>query len=223
MLVCLRYNSDPSSGKLGMSAALPECATVEMITAGAGQLVGYLGCRPESAARWAREIYDTMVRAHCAPRDGLVGLSVKRDWSPELVSGFFLEASDTLRRLPLNSPAPARLKAWWPDIVRSKAEAYASAPVKMRPAAPDPAAIARLDAVTGWLFWLTEDVRRIVWAKANGTAWPLLAGYDGRSERTLRYRHAEAIGAIALRLNQTTPRLHPFAGDPPMTTRRRVR
>src|SRR5579859_1902500 len=174
-----------------MTAALPECATADMLQAGAGQLVGYLGCRPESALRWARELYDAMVRAHfSAATSAKYSLGATRpDWNLELVTGFLSEASDTLKRLPLSNGAPARLKAWWPDIVRSAAESYGHAPAKMRPAAPEPSAIARLDGVTDWLFWITEDARRIVWARANGVSWPAIARMDRRSERTLRYRH----------------------------------
>ena len=185
---------------------LPDRPTPAMTAAGAARLVAYLNCRPESATRWAQQLYEAMVNAHqSSPPEP----SAQGAWPAEAVVNFLAEAVDTAKRLPGNL-WPARLRAHMPEVVRSVAEAYAAQPARLKLGAPEQSAITRLDRVTDWLFWLSEDARRIVLARGNRTPWTLIARWDGRSERTLRYRHGEAIQLLVERLNRTTPRLHPF-------------
>ena len=59
-----------------------------------------------------------------------------------------------------------------------------------------------MDAALAWLLWLDRDERRIVFARALGVPWRRLEDQDGRSERTLRSRHRDALEAITCKLNQ---------------------
>jgi hypothetical protein len=124
-------------------------------------------------------------------------------WTADDVRYRLIEAAATLRRLPLPPRSlPAEVRAAWPDVVTSTLEAYGyAAPRRGRPPAPEPQAIRRLDETLGWLLWLDEEARRLVWARACGITWRRIEDRDGRCERTLRTRMAEAIALIQRRLN----------------------
>jgi hypothetical protein len=127
-------------------------------------------------------------------------------WSAEAVAARLAEAADTLRRLPFpRGGLPSRLRAQWPDIVRSSVEiwiASAQERPRNRPAAPSPQAIDRLDRTLAWLHWLKHDERRIVWARSCGLSWRKIEDLDGRSHTTLRGVYRGAIAAVAKRLNR---------------------
>ncbi|MBC7134897.1 DUF6362 family protein [Oceanibaculum nanhaiense] len=120
-------------------------------------------------------------------------------WTPELVKARLAEAADTLRRLP-SARIRARLTAW-PDVVQSAATAYGYEAARTRPAAPSPEAISRMDETLGWLFWVENDGRRLLWARAMGVPWRRLEDLDGRSHVTLKRAHDRLLDEIARRLN----------------------
>ncbi|MBM3597341.1 MAG: hypothetical protein FJX35_03955 [Alphaproteobacteria bacterium] len=120
-------------------------------------------------------------------------------WTEDAVKARLAEAADTLRRLP-GGVMRARLTGW-PEVVRAAAEAYGYDGARMRPAAPGPAAISRMDEALAWLFALDLDARRIVWARAGRVSWRRLEDMDGRSHVTLRRVHDRAMAAIARALN----------------------
>ncbi|KZD12527.1 DUF6362 family protein [Oceanibaculum pacificum] len=123
-------------------------------------------------------------------------------WTPEAVKARLAEAAEALRRLP-SARLKARLSAW-PDVVQSSAEAYGYDSAGMRPAAPGPAAISRMDETLGWLFWLEAGARRILWARAMGVPWRRLEDMDGRSHVTLKRVQDKALATLAMRLNDHT-------------------
>lgn len=130
----------------------------------------------------------------------------KAGWSMEDVRYRLAEAAETLRRLPM--PANGRpanevhaLGAHWPEVVTATVEAYGRERVRMRPPAPAPDAIRRLDEALGWLLWLDEDARRLVWARACGVTWRRLQERDGRCHVTLGRAVKTALSVIAARLN----------------------
>ena len=109
------------------------------------------------------------------------------------------EAADALRRLCMNGLKPSGLRAQWPDIVHRVEEAYGWTAERMRPARPTPAQITRMDEAIGWLLWLEEDERKVVWARATGMSWRRIEDMDGRSTRTLQNLFASALGRILAR------------------------
>ncbi len=199
-----------------MTGSMPERATKAMIAAGAELLRAFLDCSPQAAKRWAQQVYDAMARAHELDRAILLvegAAPAAGHWDAEAVKDYLAEAADTLRRLPMDRSArPAQLRAGWPEVVHSYAEAGTNEAPELRISPPDPIAIARLDRVLEWMLWIPEDSRLIVSARAHGLSWPRIAERDGRSERTLRYRYEDAIDAILSRLRATTPRIYPFSG-----------
>ncbi len=120
-------------------------------------------------------------------------------WTPELVKARLAEAADTLRRLP-SARIRARLTAW-PDVVQSASTAYGYEAARTRPAAPTPEAISRMDETLGWLFWVENEGRRLLWARAMGVPWRRLEDLDGRSHVTLKRAHDRLLDEIARRLN----------------------
>ena len=120
-------------------------------------------------------------------------------WTPELVKARLAEAADTLRRLP-SARIRARLTAW-PDVVQSASTAYGYEAARTRPAAPTPEAISRMDETLAWLFWVENEGRRLLWARAMGVPWRRLEDLDGRSHVTLKRAHDRLLDEIARRLN----------------------
>jgi hypothetical protein len=127
--------------------------------------------------------------------------------TPELIKTRFEEAAETLRALPLKSrDRPEARLSRWPDVVHQAILAYGWAAARVRPPAPSPEAIDRLEETLSWLWPLADAERRLVMARAYRLPWRRIEDLDGRSERTLRNVHARVLGEIAARL--------PAAGKP---------
>lgn len=137
-----------------------------------------------------------MTDTHCTPDI----------YTPDLVKARLAEAADTLRRLP-SARIRAKLTAW-PDVVQSAATAYGYEAAQTRPAAPSPEAISRMDETLGWLFWIENDGRRLLWARALGVPWRKLEDLDGRSHVTLKKLHDRLLGEIAQRLAGLPAAMH---------------
>ncbi len=105
------------------------------------------------------------------------------------------EAAETLRRLPAGLRRP-RLTSW-PEVVRDSAGLLApSSDRRVRPAAPTPGAIDRMDRTLLWLLACDDEARRLVWARACRVPWRRLEDLDGRSHVTLRKIVARGHGQI---------------------------
>jgi hypothetical protein len=105
-------------------------------------------------------------------------------WTADLVRARLAEAADTLRRLPIpRGGFPSRLRASWPDVVQESFEiwiGYGRDNPRLRPAAPSPQAIQRLDETLTWLHVLDDDERKIIWSRSSGFSWRRLEDLDGR-------------------------------------------
>ena len=93
-----------------------------------------------------------------------------------------IEAAATLRRLPLAArDMPAGLGTYWPAVLHDPFEAalepdagieiegirqYYS--IQVRPAAPSPGEIHRMQECLDWMLWLTGPQRIAVWGVAQG-------------------------------------------------------
>jgi hypothetical protein len=121
--------------------------------------------------------------------------------TPELIKARFEEAALALRALPLNArDRPQARLSRWPDVVHQAMLAYGWTEARVRPPAPSPAAIDRLDETLSWLWPLADDERRLVMARAFRLPWRRIEDLDGRSERTLRNVHARVLSAVVARL-----------------------
>lgn len=116
--------------------------------------------------------------------------------SPEIM---LEEAVDTLKRLP-NQRIKAKLTSW-PEIVQKSAEHYASTPNFIKPAAPEPSAIDRLDFVLDALVTVNDVERRLLWARASKISWRKLEQYENLSHTTLRKFYKTGLDKLSHKLN----------------------
>lgn len=122
----------------------------------------------------------------------------ERDWTADDVADHFAEAFRTLRKLPL-----VKVQGYfgtWPQILRSAREIAAMEPEPMR-VWPSAAAITRLEQTFGWLLWIEEAERKLVWSRAARVPWKVIAGEMGCDRTTAWRRWQLALTTIAARLN----------------------
>jgi hypothetical protein len=120
------------------------------------------------------------------------------DWPPLMVEAYLVEAADTLHRLP---EVHARgYISTWPNVALEAWQTHTSADGAIRRSSPRADAITRLDTVLLWLRWLEPRDRQIVWARACGTPWKVIA-YRHSMDRTTAWRHrTSALRIIARRV-----------------------
>lgn len=122
----------------------------------------------------------------------------ERDWTADDVADHFAEAFRTLRKLP-----PVKVQGYfgaWPQILRSAREIAAMEPEPMR-VWPSAAAITRLEQTFGWVLWIEEPERKLVWSRAARVPWKVIAGEMGCDRTTAWRRWQLALTTIAARLN----------------------
>lgn len=121
-----------------------------------------------------------------------------RCWTADDVAEQFEEAFRTLRKLP-----PVTVQGYfntWPDMVRTSREIAAMEPEPMR-LWPSTAAITRLEQTFGWMPWIEEPQRRLVWARAARVPWKQISHELGCDRTTAWRRWQLALAMIAARLN----------------------
>ena len=120
------------------------------------------------------------------------------------------EAGATLLALP-NRGHALGMRGYWPDVVHDAALAYGYGTTPLRPAAPGPRDITRMDEALGWLALIPQDrfvLRRVVGARAlvspiNGRAlfsWRRLAVLVGADRRAVERWHGDGIALIVAAL-----------------------
>jgi len=117
-------------------------------------------------------------------------------WTVERVAERFREAAQIARRLP-----PVRIGGYfntWPAIAREPWERYAAEEPTLR-LPPDPAAVDRMLETMGWVLWLAEDERHLVWMRAEPLAGASLSACVGGIWR----QSAGARGALRARADRT--------------------
>lgn len=130
------------------------------------------------------------------------GPDTMEEMTAERIRERFEEAAATLRGLRIGPrDRPQTRLSSWPDIVHQAMLAYGWSDARVRPPAPSPEAIDRLDETLSWLWPLADDERRLVMARAFRLPWRRLEDMDGRSERTLRTVHTRVLAAVAARAN----------------------
>ncbi len=111
----------------------------------------------------------------------------------------FEEAAYTLRRLP-----PVKVQGYqntWPEIIRDVFEKMQEEKLSGRLGPPAPDAISRMEETIGWVFWLDEDDRRLVWLRAERVKWKLICQRIGCCRAAAHYKYRVAIMKIVTRLN----------------------
>lgn len=131
-------------------------------------------------------------------------------WTVDEVVNRLREAGDTVRRLP-KPRGPAAYGSGWPDVVRDAREAYGYTEGRIRPAAPTPRSIDRLDEVFGWFTYLEDrrDEMRAMWAAVGcGMSFSQTARITGVTRKTIRVRVWAAVQRIVDGLNRHQEFLH---------------
>ena len=122
------------------------------------------------------------------------------------------QAAKTLKSLPHKTFAG--YASYWPDVVRSTPESWLARPYDTNsPYKSTPQEISAMDEVLNWLFMLTPDERRIVWARACNLPWRALEDRDGRSHVTLRKIYLRGLTSIALALDAEMADADPTLGS----------
>ncbi len=120
------------------------------------------------------------------------------EWIPEQVAERFREAAQTAHRLP-----PVRVQGYfntWPTLLHQPWETLSMDDVIYR-LPPDPAAIDRMEETMGWVPWLAEDDRHLVWMRAEGYRWRDICRRFGCDRTTAWRRWQKALQIVAKRLN----------------------
>jgi len=120
-------------------------------------------------------------------------------WTPKTVEARLEEAADTLRRLPA-----VKVQGYfstWPPIIRDFWEAFGWNEAEVRLGPPMPKAIDRMDETMLWLQWLEPDELRLVWLRAEGVRWKVIAHRFGMNRSTAWRHWTYALIKIATRLN----------------------
>lgn len=141
------------------------------------------------------------------PDSGIGGGQTAGLWTSEDVAERLEEAVETLSRLPL--PRPCGYRSAMPDVLREFGDVYGIAiaeggyrDIKTKLGPPEPAAIDRTIEVLHWLRQVRLRDRKLLWARASKqNYWWKLSGRFCKSERTLKYRHKQALRNIAEWLN----------------------
>ena len=132
--------------------------------------------------------------------------------SLSIVESALKQAAQTLRSLPHKTFAG--YASYWPDVVRSTPESWLARPYQTHaPHKSTPQEISAMDEVLNWLFILTPEERRIVWARACNIPWRALEDHDGRSHVTLRKIHVRGLTSIALALDAEMADADPTLGS----------
>ena len=125
------------------------------------------------------------------------------DWTPDTIAARLAEASETSQRLP-----PASVRGYvncWPEIIRAPWEVLASEDRRPHRFPPSPAAIDRMLETIGWMSWLPEDQRRLLWMRARRCPWREVCACFG-IDRTTGWRRWQAgLVVLSERLNATRP------------------
>lgn len=128
-------------------------------------------------------------------------------WTCGQVAERLEEAVDTLSRLPM--PRPAGYRSAMPDVLREFGDVFGIAiaeggyrDMQIKPDPPDMDAVDRTIEVLHWLRQVPRRDARLLWARASKqNYWWKLAGRFRKCERTLKYRHKQALRDIADWLN----------------------
>jgi hypothetical protein len=116
-------------------------------------------------------------------------------WTAALVAGRLAEAAEVLGRLPKQ-----KVRGFY-SLLPLLPDGPAANGGRARPAAPAPEAIDRMDQALGWLMWLEQEERGLVWARTQGLPWKRVTRRLGIGRTTAWQRWTTALLKITVRLN----------------------
>ena len=120
------------------------------------------------------------------------------DWTVVDVQARFIEAVETAHRLP-----SARVQGYvnvWQALLRAAPERQA-AEIGVYHVQPTPDAIDRMMETMRWMQWLDQDLRHLVWMRADRYEWNEISKRFGCAVRTAQRRQNIALSIVAEHLN----------------------
>jgi hypothetical protein len=120
------------------------------------------------------------------------------DWTRTMVEDRIETAAEVFRALP--GVRPQGYSNAWPEYFHSFGDKVGQQP-ETRRARPGPRAITEAEATLLWLRWLEPQDARLVWLRANRTAWKPICWEFGISRATANRRWEYGLSVITWRLN----------------------
>ena len=120
------------------------------------------------------------------------------DWTRTTVEDRIETAAEVFRALP--DVRPQGFANAWPEYFHSFGDKVGQTPQARRPR-PGPRAITEAEATLLWLRWLEPQDARLVWLRANRTAWKPICWEFGISRATANRRWEYGLSVITWRLN----------------------
>ena len=120
------------------------------------------------------------------------------DWTTTQVQDRLELAAGVMRQMP--GVRPQGFFNAWPEYFHSFADQVGQEP-RMRRPRPSPRQITQAEEAMLWLRWLEVEDARLVWARAEGTAWKPICWQFGISRATANRRWQYGLAIIVWRLN----------------------
>jgi hypothetical protein len=120
------------------------------------------------------------------------------DWTTTQVQDRLELAAGVMRQMP--GVRPQGFFNAWPEYFHTFADQVGQEP-RMRRPRPSPSEITQAEEAMLWLRWLEVDDARLVWARAEGTAWKPICWQFGISRATANRRWQYGLAIIVWRLN----------------------
>lgn len=124
------------------------------------------------------------------------------DWTIARVQDRLELAADVMRQMPGVKPQ-GHFNAW-PEYFHSFADQVGQEP-RMRRPVPSPRMITQADEAMLWLRWLEIDNARLLWLRAESTAWKPICWQFGLSRAAAARRWQYGLAVIVWRLNGRVP------------------
>jgi hypothetical protein len=124
------------------------------------------------------------------------------DWTTTQVQDRLELAAGVMRQMP--GVRPQGFFNAWPEYFHTFADQVGQEP-RMRRPRPSPRQITEAEEAMLWLRWLELDDARLVWARADGTAWKPICWQFGLSRTAATKRWQYGLAVITWRLNGRVP------------------
>jgi hypothetical protein len=124
---------------------------------------------------------------------------IQTHWTPSLIEERFVDAADVMKRLP-DVRVPGYFNTW-PRALREFADMVGQETGPLHRPRPSPAAISRMEETLGWLLWLEQLDRKIVWRRAKGDRWKAVCAEVGLTRSAAHQHWMFSLCVISLRLN----------------------
>ena len=124
------------------------------------------------------------------------------DWTTTQVQDRLELAAGVMRQMP--GVRPQGFFNAWPEYFHTFADQVGQEP-RMRRPRPSPREITQAEEAMLWLRWLEVEDARLVWVRAEGTAWKPICWQFGLSRTAATKRWQYGLAVITWRLNGRVP------------------